>query len=334
MPIALLLAMIDVKFPQSRCWASINLREEFWNLIRSEAKDFEAFRFRCPHHVCRSLAFFLFPHSATISGWLMVFLLLAVTFKLRENNYLKLNRQLSFQDDITSTDESCCDESSNDENFLIPNQQSHQKIVQQPAPLPIVMQQRSFDDETKHQLFIQTQNQKINEKMLDNQKLLLESLSSLPQNLLQSWIQSGQLQVSVDDGENIFYSRCRWNSSNSLFPYTRADGMQSITIPFAIQKENSTQEIITKKIPIKLLTGKIKTEAEWDSLPAASVVLIQLEWSFRLTEFMFPRITFYFTKRWVESNEDSNSAGCTLNYFYWFNLICDATKTIWRTFSQ
>lgn len=35
-----------------------------------------------------------------------------------------------------------------------------------------------------------------------------------------------------------------------------------VSIPFAIQKENSTQEIITKKIPIKLLGGKIKTEAE------------------------------------------------------------------------
>lgn len=42
--------------------------------------------------------------------------------------------------------------------------------------------------------------------------------------------------------------------------------MQSITIPFAIQKENSTQEIITKKIPIKLLAAKIKQEAEWESL--------------------------------------------------------------------
>lgn len=40
------------------------------------------------------------------------------------------------------------------------------------------------------------------------------------------------------------------------------DGMQSIQVPFAIQKENSTQEIITKKIPIKLLAGKIKTEGE------------------------------------------------------------------------
>lgn len=40
--------------------------------------------------------------------------------------------------------------------------------------------------------------------------------------------------------------------------------MQSITIPFAIQKENSTQEIVTKKIPIKLLAAKIKQEAEWD----------------------------------------------------------------------
>lgn len=119
-----------------------------------------------------------------------------------QSDFLKLNHQLSFQDDITSTDESCCDESSNDENFLIANQnqQNHQKLPQQP-PL-IITPQRTFEDDNKQQLFIQTQNQKINEKMLDNQKLLLESLSSLPQNLLQSWIQSGQLQVSVDDGEN------------------------------------------------------------------------------------------------------------------------------------
>lgn len=48
----------------------------------------------------------------------------------------------------------------------------------------------------------QTQNHhRISEKILDNQKFLLESLSNLPQNLLQSWIQSGQLQVSVDEGE-------------------------------------------------------------------------------------------------------------------------------------
>lgn len=143
--------------------------------------------FRCPHHVCRSL----------VSGALIFF----CHFPTRLNNFLKLNHQLSFQDDITSTDESCCDESSNDENnFLIPNQQNHQKVPQQP-PSPAVSSQRSSEDENKHQLFIQTQNQKINEKMLDNQKLLLESLSSLPQNLLQSWIQSGQLQVSVDDGK-------------------------------------------------------------------------------------------------------------------------------------
>lgn len=60
---------------------------------------------------------------------------------------------------------------------------------------------RNFDEDNKQHLFLQNQNQKINEKMLDNQKLLLESLSNLPQNLLQSWIQSGQLQVSVDDGK-------------------------------------------------------------------------------------------------------------------------------------
>jgi hypothetical protein len=39
--------------------------------------------------------------------------------------------------------------------------------------------------------------------------------------------------------------------------------MQSITIPFAIQKENSDQEIITRKIPIKLLMAqKVKSEIE------------------------------------------------------------------------
>lgn len=65
---------------------------------------------------------------------------------------------------------------------------------------------RNFDEDNKH-LFIQTQNQKINEKMLDNQKLLLESLTNLPQNLLQSWIQSGQLQVSVDEGERSFHNQ-------------------------------------------------------------------------------------------------------------------------------
>lgn len=50
--------------------------------------------------------------------------------------------------------------------------------------------------------------------------------------------------------------------------------MQSITIPFAIQKENATQEIITKKIPIKLLTGKIKTEAEWNPLHLANNIML------------------------------------------------------------
>lgn len=75
---------------------------------------------------------------------------------------------------------------------------------QQPAPPPPVMTSlRNFDEDNKQHLFIQTQNQKINEKMLDNQKLLLESLTNLPQNLLQSWIQSGQLQVSVDEGKRM-----------------------------------------------------------------------------------------------------------------------------------
>lgn len=74
---------------------------------------------------------------------------------------------------------------------------------------------RNFDEDNKQHLFIQTQNQKINEKinekMLDNQKLLLESLTNLPQNLLQSWIQSGQLQVSVDEGKRKFLTSFRKN---------------------------------------------------------------------------------------------------------------------------
>jgi hypothetical protein len=57
---------------------------------------------------------------------------------------------------------------------------------------------RSLDEENRQHLVIH--NQKMSEKILDNQKLLLDSLSSLPPNLLQSWIQSGQLQVTVDEG--------------------------------------------------------------------------------------------------------------------------------------
>lgn len=59
---------------------------------------------------------------------------------------------------------------------------------------------RSLDEENRQHLVIH--NQKMSEKILDNQKLLLDSLSSLPPNLLQSWIQSGQLQVTVDEGNN------------------------------------------------------------------------------------------------------------------------------------
>lgn len=80
------------------------------------------------------------------------------------------------------------------------NQQ--QKLASQQST-PILVAQRKFEEESKQQLFIQTQNQKINEKMLDNQKLLLESLSSLPQNLLKSWIESGQLSVTVDNGKGL-----------------------------------------------------------------------------------------------------------------------------------
>lgn len=73
-----------------------------------------------------------------------------------------------------------------------------QQQQQQQTPL-VIQQPRVFEEENK-QLLHQPQNNRINEKILDNQKLLLESLSNLPQNLLQNWIQSGQLQVSVDEG--------------------------------------------------------------------------------------------------------------------------------------
>lgn len=53
--------------------------------------------------------------------------------------------------------------------------------------------------------------------------------------------------------------------------------MQSITIPFAIQKENSAQEIITRKIPIKLLMAqKLRSEAEWDLLDSRDIDEIAL----------------------------------------------------------
>lgn len=81
------------------------------------------------------------------------------------------------------------------------------QISQSPQNLSTAAAQRSYlEEETKqllqhHQQQQQQQNtQRISEKILDNQKLLLESLSTLPQSLLQSWIQSGQLQVSVDEG--------------------------------------------------------------------------------------------------------------------------------------
>lgn len=138
-------------------------------------------------------------------------------FQLIEHMILKLNHQLLFQDDITSTDESG-DESSNDENFLVPNQnhqkaptpqhhhqqQQQQQHHQQIVPNAVSMQ-RNHEEDSKQLLHQQSQNQKINEKMFDNQKLLLESLSNLPPNLLQSWIESGQLQVSVDDSKYSFY---------------------------------------------------------------------------------------------------------------------------------
>lgn len=154
------------------------------------------------------------------------------------------------------------DDSSNDEN--VENQQ--QKLTAHQST-PMLAAQRKFENETKQQFFIQTQNQKINEKMLDNQKLLLESLSSLPQNLLKSWIESGQL--SVTNGKAFEHL---WKKYFYCFL------SDCVSIPFAIQKENSTQEIITKKIPIKLLAGKIKTEAEWGqvslTLPSSNIFLL------------------------------------------------------------
>lgn len=128
--------------------------------------------------------------------------------------------------------------------------------MQQVVTAAAVPTLRNFEKEKSQQ---QVEHQ-INEKMMDNHKLLLESLSNLPQNILQSWIQSGQLQVSMDEGNfyNVIYYSC---TLSKAFFYS-IDGInQCISIPFAVQRENS-QEIITKKIPIKLLGQKIKTEME------------------------------------------------------------------------
>lgn len=98
---------------------------------------------------------------------------LHIVLSLFNNNkqFLKLNHQLSFQDDITST-ESDLESDSNDENFLISNQnQQNQQTLQTQGILPT---HRDFDEENKQHLFVQSQNQKLNEKMLDNQKLLLD----------------------------------------------------------------------------------------------------------------------------------------------------------------
>lgn len=54
------------------------------------------------------------------------------------------------------------------------------------------------------------QQQKMNEKILDH-KLLLENLSSLPQDILQNLIRTGQLQLSMDEGKyllnHLFYNQ-------------------------------------------------------------------------------------------------------------------------------
>ena len=85
---------------------------------------------------------------------------------------------------------------------MIQNQQLQQRtapVVQQVAAAAAVPTLRNFEKEKSQQLV----DHQINEKMMDNHKLLLESLSNLPQNILQSWIQSGQLQVSMDEGNFI-----------------------------------------------------------------------------------------------------------------------------------
>lgn len=165
--------------------------------------------------------------------------------------------QLSFQDDITSTDDS--DESENDENFIAPSSQpsNHKQQLQQQhqQATQIVIQQQQNNHHQQHhqhqqriseddnkQLLLnqqqiqQTQNHnRLSEKILDNQKFLLESLSNLPQNLLQSWIQSGQLQVSVDEGE--FSTNCRKvleNRTNFLKNHTIPNFFK--TIQFFFQK--------------------------------------------------------------------------------------------------
>lgn len=77
--------------------------------------------------------------------------------------------------------------------------QAQQLHHQQQSSMANIPSLRSLDEENRQHLVIH--NQKLSEKILDNQKLLLDSLSSLPPNLLQSWIQSGQLQVTVDEGK-------------------------------------------------------------------------------------------------------------------------------------
>lgn len=90
---------------------------------------------------------------------------------------------------------------------MIQNQQLQQRtapVVQQVVAAAAVPTLRNFEKE-KSQHLVEHQ---INEKMIDNHKLLLESLSNLPQNILQSWIQSGQLQVSMDEGNINNIIRC------------------------------------------------------------------------------------------------------------------------------
>lgn len=129
--------------------------------------------------------------------FLLSFLCVVIIFLFLVFN--KIPFDILLQDDISTTEESC-DESSNDESFLTsslevnsPNSQS----LQQNLPSP-----RNYDEDKMALQQQYIQQQKINEKLMDNQnKILLENLSNLPQNILQNLIQTGQIQLSTDDGE-------------------------------------------------------------------------------------------------------------------------------------
>jgi hypothetical protein len=84
---------------------------------------------------------------------------------------------------------------------VLPSQQNNHKLsIQNHQPPQLVVTQRTFEKEENNKAHQHPLTNRISEKHLDDHKLLLESLSNLPQNLLQSWIQSGQLQVTVEEG--------------------------------------------------------------------------------------------------------------------------------------